>query len=573
MDRNFFLALGLILLWVTVWMSTQEDKLKAAREQQAQQAVAEEQATAAPNYGTTIQPRSGSEPAVQGDRPEDAGGPRLEPAVPERRVVVENDLYRAEFTTRGGGLVRWELKTYDDREVDPPLPVELTTHDPDWQVALATPFTPLGFGDLSAAPYEIEEESNDRLIFKHVQSGVTLRKVYSFEPDSYSFRLRLEVANGTPRSVEPIFEIRWPAQTTERSDFLEYALVALHEAEVESQPIETVGNEGFFGGLFSPDLPLVKDVDWAGAQTRYFIAAIATERPSEANADFVPVGGEKKAAYAALWHGATAVVPGYSADLQFDIYIGPKEPERIAHFGKNLNESVNRGYSWVTPLTDAFSWLLRGLYGFLPNYGVAIILLTILVRGITAPLTAKQMRSMKHMATRMKEIKPKIDALQEKFGDDRARLQQEQMRVYREENVNPAQMLGSGCLPMLLQFPVFIGLFFSLQSTIELRQAPFVGWINDLSQPEVLFDIPGIGIPIRVLPLIMGLSMVLQQRLTPQTSMDPAQARMMQTVMPIVFTFIFYQFASGLVLYWLVSNLLGIAQQMWLNRNPEPASS
>jgi YidC/Oxa1 family membrane protein insertase len=170
---------------------------------------------------------------------------------------------------------------------------------------------------------------------------------------------------------------------------------------------------------------------------------------------------------------------------------------------------------------------------------------------------AKQMRSMK----RMSAMQPKIKEVQEKYADDKQRQSEEMMKLYRQSGVNP---LG-GCFPMLLQFPVFIGLYYALQSSIDLRQAHFLAWINDLSAPESLFEIPGLGIPVRVLPLLMGASMVLQSKLTP-TSVDPAQARMMMTVMPVMFTVLFYQFPSGLVLYWFVSNLLGIGQQLWVNR-------
>ena len=161
----------------------------------------------------------------------------------------------------------------------------------------------------------------------------------------------------------------------------------------------------------------------------------------------------------------------------------------------------------------------------------------------------------------MSALQPKMKELQEKYADDRQRQSQEMMKLYKETGVNP---LG-GCLPLLLQFPVFIGLYYALQSSIDLRQAPFVGWIQDLSIPEEIFSIPGFDIPVRVLPLIMGASMILQQRMTPST-MDPAQARMMMTVMPVMFTVLFYQFPSGLVLYWMVSNLLAISHQLWVNR-------
>jgi YidC/Oxa1 family membrane protein insertase len=162
---------------------------------------------------------------------------------------------------------------------------------------------------------------------------------------------------------------------------------------------------------------------------------------------------------------------------------------------------------------------------------------------------------------RMRHLQPKIKELQEKHKDDRQKQSEEMMALYKREGVNP---LG-GCLPMLLQFPVFIGLFYALQSSFDLRQADFFGWIHDLSAPESLFMIPGLDLPFRVLPVIMGASMVLQQKLTP-TTVDPAQARMMMTMMPIMFTVLFYQFPSGLVLYWMVSNLLGIAHQLWVGR-------
>ena len=168
---------------------------------------------------------------------------------------------------------------------------------------------------------------------------------------------------------------------------------------------------------------------------------------------------------------------------------------------------------------------------------------------------------------RMKNLAPRMKTLKERYGDDKQKFQQEMMAIYKKEKVNP---LG-GCLPMLLQFPVFIGLFFALQSSIELRDAPFFGYITDLSAPATLFVIPGIDLPVRLLPILMGLSMVVQQRMTPMT-MDPAQARMMMTIMPIMMTVLFYQFPSGLVLYWMVSNVLGIAHQYWVGQKQRAAA-
>jgi len=182
---------------------------------------------------------------------------------------------------------------------------------------------------------------------------------------------------------------------------------------------------------------------------------------------------------------------------------------------------------------------------------------------VTAPLTIKQMRSME----RMRLMQPRIKEIQEKYADDRPKQSEEMMRLWKQEGANPL----SGCLPMLLQFPVFIGLYWALRGSIELRQAPFVGWIDDLSAPDELFVIPGLGIPFRVLPLVMGVTMVLQQKITPMQA-NPEQARIMMTVMPVMMTVVFYQFPSGLVLYWMLSSMLAIGHQLWIGRKIRPST-
>jgi YidC/Oxa1 family membrane protein insertase len=199
------------------------------------------------------------------------------------------------------------------------------------------------------------------------------------------------------------------------------------------------------------------------------------------------------------------------------------------------------------------------------NYGIAIILLTLLVRVVTYPLTQRSMTSMKRFSL----IAPQMKEIQEKYAKDRDKLQEELMKLYRQKGMNPLAAMGGGCVPMIIQMPVMIALYFALQTSMELRHAPFALWINDLSAPENLVSIA--GIPIRLLPLLMGGSMLLQQKLTPAPNADPQQRQMM-TLMSVVFTFMFYQFPSGLVLYWFVSNLLGIAQQIWVNRTPVAAA-
>jgi YidC/Oxa1 family membrane protein insertase len=240
-------------------------------------------------------------------------------------------------------------------------------------------------------------------------------------------------------------------------------------------------------------------------------------------------------------------------------FLGPKTGAALAAANADLENSVDRGWSWLEPLTLFFELALDWLYVFIPNYGWCIIVLTILVRLVTAPLMVRQMRS----AERMREVQPKIKALQERYADDRQKQSEEMMKLYREEQINP---LG-GCLPLLLQMPVLIGLFYALRTSIGLRHAPWIFWIDDLSQPATLFTIPGVDFPVRVLPLIMGASMFVQQKMMPQTGMDPVQARMMLIMMPGMMLLVSYTFPSGLVLYWTVSNLLGIAHQYWVRNH------
>jgi YidC/Oxa1 family membrane protein insertase len=255
----------------------------------------------------------------------------------------------------------------------------------------------------------------------------------------------------------------------------------------------------------------------------------------------------------------TDIPPTGRLDREYRVYLGPKEPERLDEIGGHLDEAILKG--WFPSLTRFFVWALSATYAVVPNYGLAIIFITIVVRLLMAPLMARQMRSMK----RMGELQPKMKEVQEKYPDDKQKQSEAMMSVYREAGVSPFSML-TGCLPMFLQLPVFIGFYYALQGSILLRQQPFFGWIDDLSQPEALFVIPGLDLPVRLLPILMGGSMVLQQKLSP-TTMDPAQARMMLIMMPVMFTLLFYEFASGLVLYWFSSTLLGIGQQILTNRS------
>jgi len=568
-DRNLFLAIALSLLVLTTWSFWQSQQ-EAAR-QAALEAAQVEGAPAAPpdaGGGTSPTPAPGASPAAPSSPPAGDAAPlarvpsaEAAPALPERTFEVRSELYTATLSTRGGGLTSWTLTQYRVAPREGAPPVELVT----LPVALETPFTELGLGDLSQAVFEGDQPEPGRIVFTHRARGVVVRKQFAFEPEGYGLTLSLEVRNESGDTVAPQFQVAWRARVREGSDFTNESAVAFVDGSIERVLLASVGSPGFFGKLGGASGPsptrFEGGAEWVGIDSHYFLSGFAADQPRDAIATFAPISiGES--AVASLSFRPTSVPPGFSAKRDIRAYVGPKERERLEAFGGGFEHSIDVGYSWAAPLTHFFTWLLHACYEIIPNYGVGIILLTVLVRLVTAPLTSRQMRSMKKMG----ELQPKLKALQEKYADDRQRQSEEMMKLYREAGVNP---LG-GCLPILLQFPVFIGLYYALQSSIDLRHAPFVAWIRDLSAPEALFVVPGIELPFRLLPIVMGLSMIAQQKLTP-TTMDPAQARMMMTIMPVMFTVLFYQFPSGLVLYWLVSNLLAIGHQVWMNRASTPA--
>ena len=500
--------------------------------------------------------------------------PPVHPAVPaqaagpEQLIEVVTPLYHAVLTSRGAGVRRFDLAKYTAPRSEGGGPVTLISRVDGETPAFSTPFVELGLGDLGKADFSVVSADSHEVVFEKTQSGVDLRKTFFFDEESYRFRVRVEIKNVGSSEVSPEFGMVLPAQPQPGSDFRELTIAALVQGSVVRELIASFGKSGGIGAMFGstpkPQRDFVGDIEWSGACSHYFLTALIPDVARDARVRWLASRpGEE--ALVTMSQPAVSVPTGTAVAHEYSIYAGPKETEHLEAAGAQLNRSIDRGWAWMAPLTNGFAWLLKAIYSVVPNYGVAIILLTVMVRLCTAPLAAKQMKSMK----RMGEIQPKLKALQEKYKDDKQQQSQETMKLYKEAGVNP---LG-GCLPMVLQIPVFIGLYYALQSSIDLRQAPFMLWIDDLSRPETLFTIPGVGWPVRVLPVLMTLSMVIQQRMTPTTTMDPVQARTMMIVMPVMFFFMFYGFPAGLVLYWFVSNLLAIAQQLYLNRQytPQPA--
>jgi YidC/Oxa1 family membrane protein insertase len=484
-------------------------------------------------------------------------------AAERRTVVLENDSLRIEVSNIGGRLQRVELPVFRSRVGPDAGPVELVT-DPN----VGTLVVSLGSGvfeRLESVPSDVVRAEPREVVLRSERAGVVVTRTLAIDPTGYGLQLAVGVENRGSEIVMPRFDLSWfghdrPADAPDA--FPAYSVVVSGDGGITRTPVQGIGKPGFVGRLFGSSGATGEwteaPVDWVGLDSRYFLLGSIAENPREASAFAGPFGAED--AVGRLVYPAFELPPGTSVRRTYRIYAGPKTLEEMRAVDPRFEQARDVGWAWIRPLVDLFGAILAWTHAHLiSNYGVAIILLTILLRILTFPLTQRSMKSMK----RFGEIAPEMKAIQDKYANDKGKLQEELMALYRRKGMNPLAAMGGGCIPMLIQMPFMVALYFALQSSIELRHAPFLLWIRDLSAPDRLFEVA--GIPVRVLPLLMGASMVIQQRLTPSPNADPQQKQMM-TLMSVMFIFLFYQFPSGLVLYWFVSNVLGIAQQLYVNR-------
>jgi len=372
-------------------------------------------------------------------------------------------------------------------------------------------------------------------------------KRYVFNPDDYVIGLQFELENlgQRPLTAGMFAQIKRDAAEPfgDQSIFLgprPYlgAAFTTPETSYEKQDFEELQQATFRTTL---------DGGWAAFIQHYFLSAWVGE-PSEPN-NYYGQSRQDGTYVVGYTSPQRSVAPGVTSEWSSRFYVGPKDQRRLEEIAPNLGLTVDYGFLWwlAVPLFNLLDWF----HSFAGNWGVAIILLTVLVKLVLYPLSAASYRSMANM----RRVAPQMKRLQERYADDRQKLSQEMMALYKKEKVNP---LG-GCLPMLLPMPIFIALYWVLFESVELRHAPFFLWIDDLSAMDPYF----------ILPLLMGGSMYLQQLMSPAMG-DPMQQRMMR-IMPVMFTVLFLFFPAGLVLYWLVNNLLSIAQQYYIMRQTEEA--
>jgi YidC/Oxa1 family membrane protein insertase len=458
------------------------------------------------------------------------------PASEEREIRVESDLFTAVLSTKGGTIKHWELKKYQDKNNRDVVVLNKPGALPAAGIGASTSFDLSGVSfsssskDLKLGP----DNKTGKLVFEFAKDSITVRRIYSFHHGSYDVELTDEVA-GIP---EYWITIGSDFGMVEKDDTVHVGPALLTGTDLKELKA---------GDLKEPKV-FKENLRWIAQEDKYFFAALAPVTPMEE---------------IRVWlHNGSPVIAfkGKPGQNTFRLYAGPKDHDRLAALNLGLEHVIDYGFFSI--IARPLFWVLKLFYRFIGNYGWAIILLTIVVRVPFIPLINKGQTSMK----KMQEIQPKMNEVREKYKNDPKRMQVEMSELYKKNKVNPV----GGCLPMLLQIPVFFALYKVLLVSIELRNAPFMLWIKDLSAPDTLFGhIPAMipligGFALGPLPIVMGITMVIQQKMTPST-MDPKQAKMMM-FMPVIFTFMFLNFASGLVLYWLVNNIFGIAQQFAMNR-------
>lgn len=577
MDRTSWIGviICVILLFGWSWWSTKEAaKLAEERriEAERQEAIAEAEAAAAP------------EEPEQPTEPNEAAGE--ENAVAEKKTVLENDFIRLHLSNKGAGVRLAQLRKHK-RHIDGS---ELITINENAENPIGA-FSP-GPKEFDKSVWKVAGESKDSVSFETTTpEGFTFIKVFRLadpEGDPYQISMDLLVRNDaeTPLvfsdqylyagSAAPLHLHEWSMQIG--------MYWMLSDGDFEYETVDHYGGKkvmGIFGKNEIPyDIITLESLDWAGVNDQFFTTIIQPENSYSTTlwgSRFpVVVEGDEVASQKARMFAAEAGIglpeltmnPGDQQTLRYNIYLGPKEFSRLKALGDDRQQVMHYDaipifgwlFGWaIKPIASGLIWSLVHLKGYVGSYGLAIILVTLCIRLLIWPVYAKSARSMK----RMSKLTPKMQELKEKYKDDPQKMNEETMKLYRTYNINP---LG-GCLPMFIQLPVFLAFYRMLWSAVEVRHESFL-WIDDLAMPDTLFDIPGLGIPFNLLPILMGVTSFIQIAITPKTG-DKTQ-QMIFMLMPVIFLVICYNFAAALALYWTTSNIFSIFQTWVMNKMPEP---
>jgi len=546
---RLLLAIGLSFLVLFVWSMFFVDRQPAIAPQEAVptgKPIVEEQAAYSPEETTTTAIIPKDAEIIKGSSVVENPG---------REITVETPFYTVRLSAKGASFSSYVLKKYRE-SVDADSANKQLIPRSFNNGEILTSLSGKSLSGLDDAIFSVSQTEDSLLIGDSKQSltfnwvaddGSGLTKIYTFDPNSYLIDLKVLLKNGSQRVMKDqlVLSVRKPIEENKGYGFVGPSAL-INDALVQIKSKKIKDKDEYTG-----------KIKWISVEDRYFLSSIIPG--SEINGS-IKLAIVDNMVVNRLVNPMFEISPGTQKAFQFFVFMGPKSMDLLNNLGHDLGKALNFGFFNI--IAKPCLWFMNKIHGVVPNYGIAIILLTMFTKVLLWPLGNKSYKSM----SEMKKLQPLMTEIREKHKSDKQKMNQELMALYRTYKVNPM----GGCLPMVLQIPVFFALYRMLYQAIELRHAPFFLWINDLSAPDRLFDVgfsipfmePPYGIP--VLTIIMGATMLLQQKMSPPPG-DPTQAKMMM-LMPVVFTFIFINFSSGLVLYWLVNNVLSISQQYYVQK-------
>ena len=582
-SKNFILFIILSFAIILTWQLFMAPKPKpgAPGQHLATAPAGPTQAPAAPGAAPSPAAAPAAQPAPALNAAPGAEVLPETPTVPEKKVTVKNGVYEIVFSTRGAVPVSWQLLKYQDavyfpyevnlvwpplKKIQPFQPKPVNLVNPQLASGLEPFRTEIHLDNLvipEHASWETDVEQlqvsdadqSQTLAFRlRTGSGALITKSYTFRPLDYSVELNLSIAPGPgagpAAKAEVLTRLSFLYESGNRLTRVNFHGPLSYAGEKQAEKLHQVKVDDLL-----KKGPVEQDgVLWAGFSDSYFLTALLPAEPAQTLDWTTRYSGpedlrlDKKAAKELSGELRAVPTPEELARgelLKLRLFVGPKAADILAKANPKLPMAIDYGmlYIVVWPLM----WALNQLYRFLPNYGVCIIVLTVALRMGMFPLTRKGQQSMKEM----QKLQPEMQKIKERYPNDRMKQQEEMASLYKKYKINPI----GGCLPMLLQIPVFFAFYKALLISIELRHAPFFSWIQDLSGRD----------PLLIWPLLMGGTQILMQKMTPTTSVDPTQAKMMM-LMPLVFIFLLLYFPAGLIIYWTCSNLVGIGQQIYVNR-------
>lgn len=465
-------------------------------------------------------------------------------------ITVTTDVLKVQIDTDGGDIVKAELLKYP-KSLGSKTPYTLLTDNKEHRYIAESGLLSKRGPDTTAAQakyttdktsYELAPGKDKLFVTLHwKKNGVDVEKTFTFKRDQYQVSVAYDVKNNSSTAwTGHVYNQLMRTDTPPKNGGGFVSLTTYFGAAVSS-PDKRFEKVTFKDMKNQPLSKQIKD-GWVSMIQHYFISAWIP--PQDATFNYYSQVNDDNMYAIGMIGPALTVDPGKQATTLSKLYVGPSITDRLETVAPGLNLTIDYGWFWF--ISMAIFWMMQKIYDVVGNWGWSIVLVTIIIKLLFYKLSAKSYRSM----SLLKKLQPKLERLKEQYGDDKQKLTQATMELYKKEKVNPM----SGCLPILIQIPVFIGLYWVLVESVQLRQAPFILWIHDLSTHD----------PYYILPLLMGLSMFIQQRLNPPPP-DPTQAKVMM-FMPVIFTFMFANFPAGLMLYWFVNNTLSFLQQWYVMR-------